>query len=84
MKILITKDGQTVTGLHDDNFPFSTLGDLEINRATDVRFDNQEKLWFVHDPKTGERIIPQGFVSRKLAILAEVIFLEKILEKGVT
>lgn len=79
--IVITKEG-TVRFLYEDDHPLLSLGDVQIVRASDVRFDNKAKRWFMHEKKTdgSERRQGEGFIRRKDAIAFEIEVLEKRLE----
>ena len=81
MKLKISADGSSVLGLYDDNFPFSHLGKVNIERATNVIYDNTDELWYVTNPVNGERVIKNGFSLRKDAIKAEIVMLEESLVK---
>ena len=76
MKIKILPDGKIQTIYADDN-PFVGLGRKEsIERVGDITFFPEDQSWYVTDPKTGDRIIDQGFPTYKDAVAAEVIYVE--------
>jgi len=77
ISIDISPDGKLLTGLYSDEFGWQDLGECQINRATDVRFDNTDKLWKVHILDEGGRILDNGHANRKDAIAAEIVYLNK-------
>ena len=77
--IKISQEG-TLTFLYSDSHPcLSVPGDISINRASNVHFDNDCKLWFVHEIKSDGSEVkhPEGFKFRADAIAYEVGILEK-------
>lgn len=79
--IKISRDGATVKFLHSDPITAALKndGDINMSRASDVKFSNSDKLWYVCLPGTDTRIIPLGFTDRNSAISAEVEILSKFL-----
>jgi len=75
MKIKISPDGKTITGLYSDQFPWHKLGKLEITRASDVFFDQRIQKWRVkllHN----FCVLPRQFKIREDAIAYEREYLE--------
>ena len=70
--IRIKPDGSIVF-LHEDKITEALMneGDLTMRRATDIRFDNSEKLWYVHLPGEDTKVIEVGFANRFSALEAE-------------
>jgi hypothetical protein len=73
--------GGQVTAVYDDRFMplFKALGDIEIQRASNVEFDGQ--WWVAFRPNKGEKafgnqILAEG-PNRNEVIKQEVEFLEK-------
>ena len=79
VELTISKDGQTVTMLYYDDFPLNKLGKPSIVRASNVQFDNEKKLWFVHElfGNEVEKKHEEGFKRRADAIKSEIDMLEK-------
>ena len=83
--IRISPDGSEVVYVHNDVIHSnitSKHADLEINRATDVYYDNDEKMWKVRILKEPfNEVLPIKFYTRKQAIDYEVLYLEDLLRK---
>lgn len=80
--VCIAKDG-SITSVYSDTLQLSQLGDLCINRATDIRFSNSEQEWqivFLAPFFKGETVI-SGFYSRSSAATFEVAYLNKYLKE---
>jgi len=76
MTIRISPDGKLIEGLYDDKFPWHGLrGELEINRASDVFFDQRVQKWRVKILHN-YRILPKSFKLREDAITYEREYLE--------
>lgn len=75
--VRIEKGGKIVF-LHDDNLTSSLKndGELFLERASDLKFDNSEQMWFVHYPGSPNRMIPVGFETRQQALDSEKALLE--------
>jgi hypothetical protein len=80
VKLTISPDGSLLTGLYTDKFDWQNLGDLEIVRATDVRFDKEKQGWAVHILDEQDRPLPEIFNKRRDAIDAEMKYLN---ERGI-
>jgi hypothetical protein len=54
------------------------LGDMQVWRASNVRFDQDDKLWYIwiNNGPSSDRVRP-GYVLRSDAIAAEIEMLEK-------
>lgn len=77
IKITIAPDGKELTGLYTDNLNWNAMGDVSIERATDVRYNNEHKMWMVHILDEGSRILDSGHRYRADAIGAETAYLNK-------
>ena len=81
-KIIISPDG-TVTSIYSDKFDFAKLGNIDINRATEVCFDNDKKSWKIitKSPYFAESfLLATGFQSRESAIAYEIDYLNSRME----
>jgi hypothetical protein len=78
--IRIKPDG-SISYLHNDKITEALMneGDLRMERASDVRFHNSDKLWYVHLPGEDTKIIEAGFKNRESALAGEKIILERFL-----
>lgn len=76
--IHISADGE-ITMLYFDDHPLTTLAEAKkIVRASDVRFDNDEKMWFVHEFFKGKEVKHEmGYFRRGDAIASEIAVLGK-------
>lgn len=74
--IAIGPDG-SVTSMHNDAFPLGFLGDQDIQRASDIRWDKDEQSWGIHFMVDGVAISPsreyRGFESYEAAQDFEVM-----------
>ena len=82
MEISISPDGRAVTMLYFDDNSLNKIGKPQIVRASNVQFDNEKKLWFVHElfaagGYTEEKKHEKGFERRADAIKSEIDLLEK-------
>lgn len=76
--VRIPKDGKTAKGLYSDAFPWENLGELDIKRASDVRFSQEHQKWEVwvrNEGQTATRL-PERFAKRADAIAYEVLMLQ--------
>lgn len=82
MVIKISPDGKTAVLLHSDTHPLIGEGRQELARASNVLFDEEDQLWYVHEnvPKGGTFRHDPGFVRRADAIEFEVNMLNWRLE----
>ena len=81
-KIIISLDG-AITSVYSDKIDFAKLGDIAINRATEVCFDNKKKSWKIitKPPYFAESIVlAMGFSSRESAIAYEIDYLNSRME----
>jgi hypothetical protein len=78
--IRIKPDGSIVF-LHEDKITEALIneGDLTMQRASDVKFSNSDKLWYVHLPGEDTKIIEAGFKNRESALAGEKVILERFL-----
>jgi hypothetical protein len=78
--IRIDPDGNVTFLTHGDD-PLLEIGEPTIVRASHVRFDNEDKLWYVYLRlnETEMRIRP-GHKTRKEALAGEVKICQHILE----
>jgi len=77
--IKIAPDGHASFFLHHDDNPLFDQAEATIIRASNVRFDNTEKLWFVWErqPDGSEVILPKGHIRRADAIAYEIEMLNQ-------
>jgi len=75
LKITISKDGRELRGLYDDQFDWQDLGELHIERATDIVFNKKRQVWVIQILDEGRRELDAGYAKRRDAILAEVEYL---------
>lgn len=81
-KIIISSDG-AITSIYSDKFDFTKLGNTDINRATEVCFDNEKKSWKIitKPPYFAESfLLATGFQSRESAIAYEIDYLNSCME----
>lgn len=76
--ILIRPDG-SVSFLHDDTLTsvLKPEGDIFIERASDVSYDNANNGWCIYKPGTRDKLFDGLFSTRNEALVAEKNFLEK-------
>ncbi len=76
----IEPDGTLLFLTHGDD-ELMELGDVEIVRASHVRFDHDEKLWFVYlrKPHRGELKQYPGHKTRRAALDAEIQICQDLL-----
>lgn len=79
-RLVIGPDGN-LKYIYDDSSPFNGLGDLTVERASHVEFNNDDKLWYVYDPETHKPMLDAGFKSRSVALEAEKVFLDSTMTK---
>lgn len=81
--VRISPDGKEVLHLYDDKLMSMTskTSEVEVERASDVYFDNKESLWKIRILATGE-ILPASFKDRSIALVYEKIVLESRLRDG--
>lgn len=72
IRMQITKAGG-IQMLHDDAVDLSTLGQVEVTRASHVEFDNGKQRWFVQSAKTLE-ILRDDFLTREEALAWEKLY----------
>jgi hypothetical protein len=58
------------------------LGNFEVNRATDVFFDNASNMWMIRDLSTGETL-EESFIKREDALAFEHNYLQHGMGSGV-
>ena len=80
--IRISPDGKEIAHLHDDKLTSLTrsTSKVEINRASNVFFDNDIKRWRVR--VIGEKLLPATFLERDTALAYEKIKMESKLRAG--
>lgn len=69
IRLEIAQDG-TVRMLHDDRLDLSSLGQVEVARASHVEFDNATGRWFVQSART-LAVLRADFRSRADALAWE-------------
>ena len=83
-KIVISPDGKGMTSVYNDAFDVSQIGIPEINRATEVRYNNARGHWEVIALRPlfeVEMILANDFKSRAEALDWEIAFLNVNMEK---
>lgn len=78
--IRISPDGRQVTFLYFDDNPVMKIGEAEIIRASNVRWDKGKWKIFQRLPNGSEIELPKSFERRSDAIQYEVLFLERELD----
>jgi len=78
--IRIKPDGSMVF-LHEDKITEALIneGDLRMERASDVKFNNMTKAWEVFLPGSDSKMVETSFKDRKSALAGEKIILENFL-----
>lgn len=82
--IRISPDGKEVVCLHND-FIHNIIrkhAEVNIKRATDVYYDNDEKMWKVKllgEP--WDEVLPVKFFTRKDALYHERVYLEYLMKQ---
>jgi len=75
--IKISADGTETLCLYHDNNPFEEVATTKkIARASNVKFNNKDGLWYVHDPAGDRLLSTTGFDRRGDAIQHEIDILE--------
>ena len=81
--INIENTGKT-SGLHFDNFPMSFLGKMQIGRASEIFFDEDNQNWQVILPGDDHAVTPaKGFDSYDEARQFEVNWLQGCMKADV-
>ena len=75
IELLIDLSGD-VRCLYTEVIDLSQLGELHVERASHVEFDDENQTWTVRLPNNG-KVIGTGFKSRRDAINHEVEHLNK-------
>jgi len=78
-QILIIKDN-TIECVYSDNLPLSELGDLKVNRASSVEFNNETKMWNV----IIKNKVLYSNKNRNESIEWEIEYLQNYLKEGKT
>ena len=78
--IRIKPDG-SISYLHNDKITAALRneGDLTMQRASNVIFSNQDKLWYIYLPETDTKVLEVGFIDRESAISAEIEVLSRFI-----
>jgi hypothetical protein len=78
--IRIKPDGSMVF-LHEDKITEALIneGELKMERASDVKFNNKTKAWEVFLPGSDTKMVETSFKDRKSALAGEKIILERFL-----
>ena len=83
--VRISPTGDEITFLFHDQSPLLSVGEPTIVRASNVRFDNTDKQWYVFvrlassDGSFTEKRLDKGFASRSEAIDYEIEYCEALL-----
>lgn len=82
----ISPDGKDIMMLYSDENPLVSLGGKRVLRASHVRFDEEDQLWYIFErlPDGFEQTWETGFVKRSDAIRHEISVLEEKLEREET
>ena len=81
--VMINTDG-SITSLYTDEIPWRELGEMDVQRVSDVVFNTLHQAFEIHDLK-GRSMIGLGlFVLRSQAIQAEIAHFFDKLAKGET
>ena len=80
--IKIMPEGKEVILLYMDHNPVNKIGEKSVVRASDVKFNNEDGLWYVHEVIPGNNKVrhSKGFHLREQAINYEIQLLEKHLD----
>lgn len=82
IKVKISPDGKYQHIYNDALRPMDeALGDFKVHRATDVFFDNVERLWKIRDLSTNE-VLLDGFEHRGQALSFEHRYLQEQMGLG--
>lgn len=79
-KMVISPDGSVLTSVYNDVLDVSVIGKPEINRATEVCFNNLKGCWTVKSLPplfAVERVLADGFKTRADALDFEIAYLNK-------
>jgi hypothetical protein len=85
-EVKISPDGKQATFLFDDGSPLLNVGEPTLVRASNVRFDNSDKLWYVFVRRANsegtieEQRLDAGWKTRKEAIDYEIQYCELMLK----
>jgi len=74
--VRVSADGNNVTGLYSDQIEYGAIGELGIERASDVRYNHATQKWEVYIRMTKE-VLPETFTKRSMALAHEVAYLNK-------
>lgn len=85
MERLIRVDPNGVAySLHADDHPLLKLGPVQVERASNVQFREDDQKWYVHvvlfPKKQEELVLAKSFINRKDAIKHEIHFLEGLMQ----
>lgn len=78
IRVQISPDGKTFQHIYNDSLQSldNALGEVEIHRATDIYFDNVDRLWRIKMLDTKE-VLEQGFETRQEALDFEHEYLQE-------
>ena len=79
--IIISPDGSEAKTIYSDDLPLREIGELELERASNVVFNHLDQLWHVVG-SDGVMLNQEGFERRDDAIKKEIAVLQDILDKG--
>ena len=74
--LIISPDGQEVCGLYSDKFPWKEIGELSIERVSDIKFNNHIQRWEIYIRHLN-KALPKTFGSREKAIVYEIDYIHK-------
>lgn len=78
-KQLLIKSNGDIQCLYMDDIDLRKLGELKVERASNVEFDTTKRTWSVRLVESGE-IIGEDFIKRTDALAFEVDYLNKTLK----
>lgn len=76
-KVIVVQANGDLLTVYSDDIPLGEIGKSEMNRASNVIFNEDDQLWYMISPE-GERI-GKGYRKRSDCIEAEIAYLNNIL-----
>lgn len=77
LTVKIAPDGGAAICLYRDEFNLRDLGEMTVERASDVFFDSEAQKWAVRILGEDERVLPERFDKRSDAISHEIEVLQR-------
>jgi len=76
--VIDCKTNGTVSGMHFDQFPLSFLGDMKVERASEIFYNHETKLWDIILPDMDSAwTAAKGFEGYDVARSFEVNWLQE-------